>query len=56
MIREFSIPSKPAYDTDASVRRNTADSLLGDGTIRSIERWNTARREEVDAHDEALAA
>lgn len=44
------------YDTDASVRRNTADSLLGDGIIRSIERWNTAHREEVDAHDETLAA
>lgn len=44
------------YDTDASVRRNTADSLLGDGTIRRIEHWNTAYREEADAHDEALAA
>lgn len=44
------------YDTDASVRRNTADSLLGDGTIRSIERWNTAHREEADVHDEPLAA
>lgn len=44
------------YDTDASVRRNTADSLLEDGTIHSIEHWNTAHREEVDAHDEAFAA
>ena len=44
------------YDADASMRRNTADSLLGDGTIRSIERWNAAHREEVDVHDEALAA
>ena len=44
------------YDADASMRRNTADSLLGDGTIRSIERWNAAHREETDAHDEALAA
>ena len=44
------------YDADASMRRNTADSLLGDGTIRSIERWNTAHREEANAHDEALAA
>ena len=44
------------YDADASMRRNTADSLLGDGTIRSIERWNAAHREEADAHDEALAA
>lgn len=44
------------YDADASMRRDTADSLLGDGTIRSIERWNTAHREEADARDEALAA
>ena len=44
------------YDADASMRRDTAESLLDDGTIRSIERWNTAHREEVDAHDEALAA
>ena len=44
------------YDADASVRKDVANSLLGDGTIRSIERWNTAHREEVDAPDEALAA
>ena len=44
------------YDADASMRRNTVDTLLGDGTIRSIERWNIAHREEADAHDEALAA
>ena len=44
------------YDADASMRRNTADSLLGDGTIRSIERWNAAYKEEVDAHDKAFAA
>ena len=44
------------YDADASVRKDVASSLLGDGTIRSIERWNTAHREEADAHDEALAA
>ena len=44
------------YDADASVRKDVANSLLGDGTIRSIERWNTAHREEVDAHDETLAA
>lgn len=44
------------YDADASMRRNTADSLLGDGTIRSIERWNAAHKEEVDAHDKAFAA
>ena len=44
------------YDADASMRRDTADSLLGDGTIRSIERWNTAHRKEADARDEALAA
>lgn len=44
------------YDADASMRRNTADSLLGDGTIRSIERWNAAHKEKVDAHDKAFAA
>ena len=44
------------YDADASMRRDTAESLLGDGTIRSLERWNTAHKEEGDAHDEALAA
>ncbi len=44
------------YDADASMRRNTADSLLGDGTIHSIERWNATHREEANAHDEAIAA
>ena len=44
------------YDADASVRKDVANSLLGDGTIRSIERWNTAHREEAEAHDEAFAA
>lgn len=44
------------YDADASMRRDTADSLLSDGIIRSIERWNATHREEADAHDEALAA
>ena len=44
------------YDADASVRKDVANSLLGDGTLHSIERWNTAHREKVDAHDEALAA
>ena len=44
------------YDADGVIRKDTADSLLGDGTIRSIERWNAAHKEEVDAHDEALAA
>lgn len=44
------------YDADASVRKDVADSLLGDGTICSIERWNTAHREEAEAHDEAFAA
>ena len=44
------------YDAVASMRWNTAVSLLCDGTIRSIERWNAAHKEEVDAHDEALAA
>lgn len=45
-----------SYMIDCVIRKDTADSLLGDGTLRSIERWNTAHREEVDAHDEALAA
>ena len=44
------------YDADGVILKDTADSLLGDGTIRSIERWNTAHREEEDTHDEALAA
>ena len=44
------------YDASASVRKDVADSLLGDGTIYSIERWNIAHREEADARDEALAA
>ena len=44
------------YDADSVIRKDTADSLLGDGTIRSIERWNATHREEANAHDEALAA
>ncbi|MGN0990556.1 MAG: CHC2 zinc finger domain-containing protein [Candidatus Ventricola sp.] len=44
------------YDADASVRKETAASLIDDGTIRSIERWNAAHKEEADAHDKALAA
>ena len=44
------------YDADASVRKDVADSLLGDGTICSIERWNASHREEADAHDEAFAS
>ena len=44
------------YDADASVRRDTAESLLDNGILRIIERWNASHREEADAHDEALAA
>ena len=44
------------YDADASMRKDVADSLLGDGTICSIECWNIAHRKEADIHDEALAA
>ena len=44
------------YDADSVIRKDTAEFLLDDGTLRSIERWNTAHREEMDAHDEALAA
>ena len=44
------------FDTDSVIRKDTADSLLDDGTLRSIERWNIAHREEAEAHDETLAA
>ena len=44
------------YDADSVIRKDIADSLIDDNTLRSIERWNTAHREEADAHDEALAA
>lgn len=44
------------YDADASMRRDTAESLLDDSAIYSIERWNTTHSEEVDAYGEALAA
>ena len=44
------------YDADSVIRKDTANSLLGDGTIHSIERWNATHREEANAHDEALAA
>lgn len=44
------------YDADSVFCKDTADSLIDDNTLCSIERWNTAHREEVDAHDEALAA
>jgi len=44
------------YDADSVIRKDTANSLLCDDTLRSIERWNAAHKEEVDAHDEALAA
>ena len=44
------------YDADSVIRKDTAEFLLDDGTLRSIERWNAAHKEEVDAHDEAFAA
>ena len=44
------------YDADSVIRKDTSNSLLGDGTICSIERWNTAHREEAEEHDEAFAA
>ena len=44
------------YDADSVIRKDTAEILLDDGPLRSIERWNATHREEVDAHDEALAA
>ena len=44
------------YDADSVIRKDTADSLLGDGTICGIECWNAAHKEEAEAHDEAFAA
>lgn len=46
------------YSADGTLRRNTADSLLNDDTIRKIETWNAAHREEVQPNgcDETLAA
>lgn len=44
------------YDANSVIRKDTADSLIDDNTLCSIERWNTAHREEADAHDEAPAA
>ena len=44
------------YDADSVIRKDTADSLLCDDTLRSIERWNVAHKEDVDAHDKAFAA
>lgn len=44
------------YDADSVIRKDTTNSLLGDGTIHSIERWDATHREEANAHDEALAA
>ncbi|MGN1019524.1 MAG: hypothetical protein ACI4O7_04045 [Aristaeellaceae bacterium] len=44
------------YDADDVVRKGTTGSLLGDGTLRSIERWNDTHRKEAYAHSETLAA
>ena len=44
------------YDADSVIRKDTADSLLGDGTICGIECWYAAHKEEAEAHDEAFAA
>ena len=44
------------YDADSVIRKDTADSLLGDGTICGIECWNAAHKEEAEAHYEAFAA
>lgn len=35
------------YDADADLRKQTADSLLNDGTLHKIEKWNIAHRKEV---------
>ena len=35
------------YDADAALRKQTADSLLNDGTLHKIEKWNIAHRKEV---------
>ncbi len=46
------------YSADEALRRNTADSLLNDGTIRKIETWNAAHRgeDQLNGYDETLAA
>ena len=44
------------YDADSVICKDTADSLIDDNTLRSIERWNATHREEANAHDKAFAA
>lgn len=46
------------YSADEILRRNTANSLLNDGTIRKIETWNATHREEgwPNEYDESLVA
>lgn len=40
------------YDADAALRKQTADSLLNDGTLHKIEKWNIAHRKEVPPCEE----
>ena len=44
------------YEPDEALRKAVADSLIEDGTLRKIERWNVAHREEVTGDDTARAA
>ena len=44
------------YEPDEALRKAVADSLIEDGTLRKIERWNAAHREEVTGDDTARAA
>lgn len=44
------------YEPDEALRKAVADSLIEDGTLRKIERWNAAHREKVTGDDTARAA
>ena len=44
------------YEPDETLRKAVADSLIEDGTLRKIERWNAVHREEVTGDDPARAA
>lgn len=44
------------YEPDEALRKAVADSLIEDGTLRKIERWNVAHREDVTGDDTARAA
>lgn len=44
------------YEPDEALRKAVSDSLIEDGTLRKIKRWNAAHREEVAGDDTARAA